>query len=149
MSCNRPTGASFCAGQGQFDLESWDSLWGLLAVTAVRKCGHQVEYFRAGRRNIRQEIAPAAGGDSSVHWEAMAREPTPAEAALLTETVERLMASLEPRHRSIVSLSLQGNGPVEVAEQIGCTKPHRTARLKRIREWLTAGLPQPDGDGHR
>src|SRR4051812_14113370 len=44
---------SFFARQagGQFDLDDWNSLWSLLTVITLRKCGHRVEYFRAARRD--------------------------------------------------------------------------------------------------
>src|SRR5580692_11428902 len=31
---------------GKLDLANWDSLWALLTVITLRKCGHRIEYFR-------------------------------------------------------------------------------------------------------
>jgi hypothetical protein len=67
---------------GQFDIESWNELWGLLTIITMRKCVNRREYFQAERRDVRREIdSPAAAEDSGVAWEALDREPTPFEAA--------------------------------------------------------------------
>ena len=44
---------------GAFDLDSWDSLWSLLTVITLRKCGHKLEHFQAACRDVRRETTPA------------------------------------------------------------------------------------------
>jgi RNA polymerase sigma-70 factor (ECF subfamily) len=108
---------------GQWRLENWDSLWGLLAQITVRKCGHRVEYFHAACRNIDRETGrSSASDDSTVEWEAAARDPTPEEAAILAETVERLMKELGSRDRQILALTLQGYGIRDLSATLGCTE---------------------------
>ena len=63
--------------QGQFELPDWDSLWTLLTVITVRKCGNRVEYFHAARRDVSRERPLAAATSSGGGWHALAREPTP------------------------------------------------------------------------
>jgi RNA polymerase sigma-70 factor (ECF subfamily) len=122
---------------GKFDLEGWDSLWEVLLIITLRKCGRRVEYFRAQRRSVLQEAQPAPGPDDATgSWEAIAREPTPEEAAMLNETVEQLLASLHERERPILVLALQGYSLPEISERV-----HRTERtvyrtLKRVKEKL-------------
>jgi RNA polymerase sigma-70 factor (ECF subfamily) len=122
---------------GKFELEGWDSLWEVLLVITLRKCGRRIEYFRAQRRSVLQEVQPAADPeDSTASWEAIAHEPTPEEAAVLNETVEQVLRSLHERERPILVLALQGYSLPEISEQI-----HRTERtvyrvLKRVREKL-------------
>jgi RNA polymerase sigma-70 factor (ECF subfamily) len=120
---------------GQFDLANWESLWGMLTAITLRKCGRRIDYFRAARRNVQREIAPAGNGSFS-GWDALAGEPTPSEAAMLTETLEQLMRQLDEQQRSILSLSLQGCSSRQISEQAGCTE--RTVRrvLERIRKQL-------------
>jgi RNA polymerase sigma-70 factor (ECF subfamily) len=80
---------------GQFDLDSRDSPWGLLTVIPLHKCGHRLDYFRAARRDVQREVALQPEAEDAPAWEALARDPTPAAAALLAETVgclERLRA---------------------------------------------------------
>jgi RNA polymerase sigma-70 factor, ECF subfamily len=44
---------------GQFDLATWESLWGLLAVITVRKCLGRAEYYLAQCRTVAGEGAVA------------------------------------------------------------------------------------------
>jgi RNA polymerase sigma-70 factor (ECF subfamily) len=123
--------------EGEFDLDGWDGLWGLLTRITLRKCGHQVQHFRAACRDVRREGAGGPTTDASEHdWECLAREPTPPEAAVLAETVEGLLRSLEGRDREIVSLALQGYTVAEITEQLG--RPQRTVYrlLGRVKERL-------------
>ena len=79
---------------GRMQVGNWDSLWGMLVVITLRKCGRAVEYFRAARRNVQREATPRPDReDLGPGWEAMADDPTPSEAAMLAETVENLMRS--------------------------------------------------------
>src|SRR4051794_16413538 len=106
---------------GQFDLAGWDSLWSMLVVITLRKCGHKTEYFRAAMRDVsREQPQPAPGDDTAAGWQAVARDPTPIQAALLAEAVEQVLQSLgDDRERQVVELSLQGFAPVEVSARVG------------------------------
>jgi RNA polymerase sigma-70 factor (ECF subfamily) len=119
-------------GEGQFEaLADWDGLWGLLVVITLRKCYRRHEYFRAECRDPGREVArltPLEGGNG--WWEAIDREPSPVEAAMLTEMVEALLNGLAPPERAIVELSLQGYTTSEIAERLG--RSERTVR--RVRE---------------
>jgi DNA-directed RNA polymerase specialized sigma24 family protein len=124
---------------GQFDFADWNNVWSMLVVIAVRKCGHQLERFNAARRDVHREQALAGpGGDSDFHgWEAVAAGPTPLQAIMLNETIERLLDQFSsPSERRIVEMSLDGSNPQEI-----CTETHRSERTvhrvrKRMREWL-------------
>src|SRR5580692_9332213 len=90
--------------QGEFQLDHWGSLWGLLTRITVRKCAH------AGRgKNRPRESSLTPAGDSSVSqndldWKALAREPSPAEAAALNDVLDKLLDPLRESHRAIVNL---------------------------------------------
>jgi RNA polymerase sigma-70 factor (ECF subfamily) len=129
---------------GQFVLDGWGSLWALLTVLTVRRCGRQIEYFHAACRDVTRELSPGAFPDGAhPSWQMIARDPSPQEAAVLTEVVEELMRALEEGpHRDIVSLSLQGHKPVEIAGEIGCTERTVQRVLRRVKEWL---LERQDG----
>lgn len=125
--------------QGQFDLENWQSLWGLLVTMTHRKCGRKVEYFFADKRDVRKEQAPAIQLDDSEsvqQWEAIARDPSSEEAAILTETLEELLATFKPIERDILSLKLQGYNQVEISSQVG--RSERT--IHRVLEKAEAKL---------
>jgi RNA polymerase sigma-70 factor (ECF subfamily) len=126
------------AGQlGEF--ETWDNLWGMLVVMTQRKCGRRIDYFHAARRDIHREIAAEpATGQSNVDLGLSDDEPTPSEAAMLTETIEQLMNSLPSRHRDILTYRLQGYTPPEISTQLGCTERTVYRVLERVKDWLEA-----------
>ena len=89
---NPSIAASFWgAAHGEFELENWEGLWGLLMIITLRKCGKQVKYFRARRRDVQQEaISPVSSSDSNPGLDFMAHDPSPSEVTGLVETVEQL-----------------------------------------------------------
>jgi RNA polymerase sigma factor (sigma-70 family) len=116
---------------GRLDVENWQSLWGLLTLITLRKCADRVRYFQADRRDVNREAAGGKSDDGPQPWQnAVGREPTPDEAAVLAETVERLLGGLDADERPIVELSLQGYSTEEISEQLG-----RASRsVRRLRE---------------
>ena len=133
----------FCRyADGQFELHDWDSLWALLTTITLRKCGRWTDHYHAARRDISREIVPcAAVDDSESGWQALTREPSPDEGALLAETVEGLLRGQEGRDRDIVSLALVGYKAREISAQLN--RPPRTVyrvlervkkRLQRLRD---------------
>ena len=128
----------FCRhASGEFEVEDWDSLWGLLATITLRKCGHRMEHFRAACRDVNRERVPWPDEDQSgVSWEAIARDPTPSEAAILTETLENVMSGLEPEQRQMIQLSLQGYTVAEISDQVAYTTRTVQRLLERVRRQL-------------
>jgi RNA polymerase sigma-70 factor (ECF subfamily) len=137
---------SFFAGQGEGQYEGladWDSLWGLLTVITLRKCYRKYHYLRAERRDPRRELVRAGSADGDDDWwEAIDREPTPVEAAMLAEAVERLLGDLAPPERAIVELSLQGYTTTEIANQL--RRSQRTVR--RVRERVKHRLMREEAE---
>jgi RNA polymerase sigma-70 factor (ECF subfamily) len=123
---------------GQFQIANWDNLWGVLMVMTVRKCNRAIGFFQAERRDVRRETALAAGGSTVLPMPLPAATPTPEEAAILTELLERLMRSLSANDREILTLHLQGHTSAEIGERLG--RAMRTIRrsLDRIRHRLEA-----------
>jgi RNA polymerase sigma-70 factor (ECF subfamily) len=122
---------------GEFDLHGWDSLWSLLTVITLRKCGHKLEYFHAACRDVRRETAPATEQEDSLQsWQGIAREPTPDEAAQLADTVAQLIAALAAEDRSLVELALQGHTAAEISAQCGVAERTVYRRLERIKSRL-------------
>jgi len=122
---------------GQFDLATWDALWSLLTVITVRKCLNRAKYYRAKCRDAAGETDGSACGDGTVEQgEAIDREPTPLEAAVLAETVEQMMRGLEPDDRTIIELSLQGYTAAEISARVG--RAERT--VARVRERIKRRL---------
>ena len=116
-------------GAGNLDVVNWNSLWGLLTLITVRKCAERAAYHRAERRDTAREVSPPRGDEAAPPPEPFGREPTPLEAAVLSETVEQLFAGLDEEERPVLELSLQGYTTREISEQLG--RAERTVRLLR------------------
>jgi RNA polymerase sigma-70 factor (ECF subfamily) len=123
------------------DLLDEDGLWGLLALITLRKCADRIRYHRAGCRDAFREVTPE--GDAEPWREAVGREPTPEQAAVLTETVEGLLGGLDGDERAVVELSLQGYSTQEISERLG--RAERSVR--RLRERVRRQLERQRGDG--
>jgi RNA polymerase sigma-70 factor (ECF subfamily) len=124
----------------QLAFESWDALWGLLSLIAIRKCGHRLEYLRAAKRDVARERSGHIHADdlerSRAELQAFARDPTPSDAAILAETLARLMGSIDDRERQIATLALQGYTTSEISTQVGRSERTVQRVLLRIREEL-------------
>lgn len=121
-------------GAGEYDVQSWESLWSLLTVITIRKCGFKIRYYRTQKRSAGRELSAVRyTEDSSIHWEAVAKDPTPSHAAMLTETLEELLNPLEVIERQMLTLHLQGNTHEEIGLEV--RRSERTVRrvLDRIR----------------
>jgi RNA polymerase sigma-70 factor (ECF subfamily) len=120
---------------GAFDLADWDGLWALLTTITLRKCGLRTEHYRAQRRDVGREAEPLPEDEAS-SWQALARDPTPSEAAVLAETVERLLAGLDEGARGIAELALQGYKAPEISERVGVAERTVYRTLQRLRKRL-------------
>ena len=86
-------------------------------------------YHRAECRDIAREASSPRGDEAALGPEPFGREPTPLEAAMLSETIEQLLAGLDEEERPVLELSLQGYTTREISERLG--RAERTVRLLR------------------
>jgi len=107
-------------------------LWSLLAIITLHKCTRQRNHLHAARRDVRRQVH-SIGSDNGPSWPAD-RAPSPIEAAVLAETVERLLLSMQPDDRAIVEQILAGYCAEEIAGRLDCSE--RTVRRVRQRAKL-------------
>jgi len=120
-----------------FELQDWERLWGLLAVLTLRKCYARVDYYHADKRDVRREITSASTADISVRsLHAESTEPTPEEAAAITEILERTMRGLDAKQREILSMTLQGYEVQEISDQVQLSERTVHRVRKQIRQHL-------------
>jgi RNA polymerase sigma factor (sigma-70 family) len=132
---------SFCRRQrrGDFDLANRDQLWNLLVQITLRKARNTAARHHQGSRDVRREVSPAEGQSDLGLPEAILDQidsdgPTPAEAALMNEALERRLQTLkDPRLRRIALSKLEGYTNPEVAAQLRCTVRTVERKLDRIR----------------
>ena len=142
---------SFCRGMqaGRYpQLAGRDELWRLLVTIVVHKVAKQ----RRGQRRIKRgggrtrgESAFIAGGDDDDLRgieQVLGAEPTAEAAALLTESCDQLLASLDDAVlRQIAQFKLEGYTNDEIAERLDCTTRSVERKLNRIRtRWTELGL---------
>ncbi len=120
--------------KGQFEPEDWGEIWTILTVITIRKCRNKQLHFRMKRRDVGRECRPVT--EATDVLAAVSREPTPEQAAVLTETLEGVMANLSHVQRVILSLHLQGLSVGEIGQSINRTE--RTVRriLQHVRDEL-------------
>ena len=134
---------SFFAGARarRYALQRSGDLWRLLAAITLHKVRRQVERHTAAKRAVgRERPLEGESGLFGLPEDVLAREPTPAEAAALTDTLEQMFRGLAPLERRMVELRLQGCGIDEIADQ--ATRSERTVRrlLERVKERLLEGM---------
>lgn len=126
------------AGRDQVVVPDDDNLWPLLVTMTIRKLARQAAKHSAERRAMEREVNACPEG-----WaEIAAGDPTPAEAAALTDELERLMAKLERQDREILTRRLQGDRQSEIAKELGCSDRTVRRAMNRIREVFEASSSQ-------
>jgi RNA polymerase sigma factor (sigma-70 family) len=133
---------SFCLRQqrGDFDLAGRDSLWNLLVEITLCKARNVTQRHRSDKRDVARDQAGASApefdsGPSRWALEQMdAGTPTPEEAAVLNEALERRLQALpEPELREIALRKLEGYTNREIAALRTCTERTVERKLERIR----------------
>ncbi len=134
---------SFCMRhrRGDFDLANRDELWNLLVQITLRKARGTANHHSRGKRDVRREqAAPGDGGfaqpAASILDQIDSDGPTPAEAALLNEALERRFQMLEdPALRQIALWKLEGYTNQEIAGQLDCALRTVQRKLERIQAY--------------
>ena len=121
--------------EGAYELDGWDSLWGLLTIITLRKCRGRRRYTHARKRDAAREVAWPESCDGC-WFELVDREPSPVEAAMITELVSSLLNELKSPERAIVELCLDGYETREIASRLD--RSERT--VQRVRQAVRTHL---------
>jgi RNA polymerase sigma factor (sigma-70 family) len=126
------------ARDGAVILQQSGDLWRLLVRITLRKVYRNARRHRADCRSVDRE-QPWSEEDAA----ALAREPTPAEAAALVDELHSLLAPLGAVQRRIVELRLQGHEVDDIAAAV--ERSPRTVRrtLAALGEELEQRLREP------
>ena len=101
---------------GRYDIQRGGDLWQLLVVITLHKLQHQVRRNLAAKRSVNREQAfSGQNGLGGIQPELLAQAPSPVEALALAEELEQLMGKLDPLHRRMLELRLQGYNVEEIA----------------------------------
>jgi len=107
--------------QGQFQLDHWGSLWGLLARIAVCKCARAAERRKLRQRPKSLTTDGVRPSEDELTWEIIARDPSPNEIAALNDVLDALLKPLRDSHRQILTLLLDGHTQEETSNRVGCS----------------------------
>src|SRR4051812_17891973 len=111
--------------RGDFDLADRDALWALLVTITLNKARDAAHRHLAAKRDVRRggPLPRADGGGSQASHEVAEFEadgPTPAEAAVLNEALERRLRDLpEEDLRRVALMKLEGYANREIAGALG------------------------------
>lgn len=139
---------SFFVGtqQGQLQLPPGGDLWRLLVAITIHKLHEQVRRNTRDKRNVQMEHGFGTE-DSLFGIQAIvyASGPSPLETAALADELEQLMNQLEPLHRRMLELRLQGYNLDEIAADTSRSERTVIRVLERIKKQLAAGR-YPEGN---
>ncbi len=135
--------------RGDFDLTDRDALWALLVTITRRKAHNAADRHFATRRDVRRvrPLATCEESRSDAPQQAFAPEtgePTPLEADLLNEALERRLRDLQdPDLRQVALMKLEGYSNREIAEALKCGGRSVERKLNLIRKRWEAAIEDP------
>jgi RNA polymerase sigma-70 factor (ECF subfamily) len=125
--------------KGEFHIDSSADLWRLLATITRRKILKHVEKLGTAKRDAKREEYPE--GDN-----VPGQLPTPEEAAIAADLMERALDGLNETYVEILHMRLQNYTEQEIADTLGCTRTFLRTKLNRIRQRLERLLDDEGGD---
>jgi len=132
--------------QGGYAVDPGQSLWHLLRVMARNKIRKFAEHHGAAKRDVAKEVRPGGVEDSDTAiWPAqdVSRPPSPAEATVLADELQRIRSRLRPDDFEIFRLQFEGFSNPEIAEKLGCARQtvrYKARRIEQlIRHWAEEG----------
>ncbi len=126
-----------CA-RGEFQIDSSAQLWRLLVKITVLKARAEARRHQAECRDVRAEVP---GGEA---WlaEAVAHEPSAAEAAALVDQVENLLRGLPAAYGRVLEMRLQGHAVPDIARELAVSRQTVYRVLHLLQERLQSGSPE-------
>jgi RNA polymerase sigma-70 factor (ECF subfamily) len=119
-----------CAA-GEFRIDGSGELWRLLVQITLQKARAYSRRHTAGVRDVAAEAPDSA----ALLMEALAHEPSPAEAAVLVDQIEELLRGLPTLYRDLLQLRLEGYTVCDTAARLGVSRRtiHRGMNLLQQR----------------
>jgi RNA polymerase sigma-70 factor (ECF subfamily) len=125
------------AREGRYDLERGGDLWQMLVTITMHKLQQHVDYHSAQKRSVtREENFASAESLAAAQAELPGREPSPADAAALSDELQRALQDLTPRERQIIELRLQGCKVEEIANDLNTSERTIWRALERFKKRL-------------
>ena len=126
------------ADDDRYVFEKSGDMWRLLSSITVNKVLRQVQKHRRQKRSIDAEQSVMTPGTEGFAPEMLASGPSPSDALTMIEELENVMSEIDPTHRQVLELRLQGRSTEEIAVEIN--RSERT--IRRMLEKTKANLEQ-------
>lgn len=122
---------------GRYDVQRGGDLWQLLVTITLHKLHHQVTRGTAKKRTVERERS-FGSEDSLFGMQAhiRAHDPSPVEAAALSELLESVLRDLDSRERRILELRLQGYNLEEIAAATHLSRRTVCRALDEVKQQL-------------
>lgn len=118
------------ASEGCYDVPAGEELWKLLLVIALHKIRDQGSYHRAAKRDVRRTI----GGEGLE--QTIPGPESEGEYAFLEAVVHDALDALQPLHRQVAELRMEGYEVAEIAHQVQRSKRTVERVLQEVRGQL-------------
>lgn len=116
---------------GRFDISTPDKLIALALVMVRRKVANQ---WRHLKRQQRLSVGGDAGGKTKdLLIDSQVTEDYVEEGVAVSETIERLLASLDATERKLIEMRQSGHTTAEIARNLGLDPDSLRVRLSRLR----------------
>ena len=115
--------------KGEFHIDTSVDLWRLLETITRHKMLKHVERLGAGKRNPKRE-------EYAEEDDLRGRVPTPEEAAIAADLMEKALAGLDETYMKVLHMRLQKCTEEEIAANLSCTRAFVRSKLNRIRDRL-------------
>ncbi len=102
--------------QNRIEIGPNDSLWPLIVTITLNKVRNRGKFWQRERRDPSREVPISDAADP------LEKEPSPEDAAIAQDLIERLLAPFSERRRKIVELILAGEPVGQIAAQMGTTE---------------------------
>jgi RNA polymerase sigma-70 factor (ECF subfamily) len=131
--------------EGQFRFDADDDVWKLLVTISLNKLRNQIRRHSAAKRDASQERRRRDNAlPDDFHLEKLAETPSPVEAFIFAEMVERVCDQLDDRHALLLQLRLEGHNQQEIAERLQTSDRSVRRMMDNIRDVLSRELSSSD-----
>jgi RNA polymerase sigma factor (sigma-70 family) len=134
------------ARNDRYVLEHSGDLWRLLVAITLHKLEHQVRRHNTQKRSV--DLERSLDETGGLTWQAplLAREPSPEEAASLTDELEQLLVRLTAQERKVVEMRLQGHDVSEIAAALDRHEGTVRRSLNRVKRYLKSRCAKWTGE---
>jgi RNA polymerase sigma-70 factor (ECF subfamily) len=122
------------SADGEFRIDHSGELWRLLVKITIHKARSQARRHTAEQRNVNAEKSLDVSDEMMA---AVVREPGPAEAVVLMDQIEVILAGLSETAGALLALRLEGYSRTEIAHRLNVSRQTVYRLLHQLQERLS------------